>query len=142
MLYKRCSRCGNRLAYNSVCRCKARYKTNSDAYKSPEEKKFYKSRAWQSMTDIVKSKFNFIDIYSYYILNKIEVGKVVHHIIPLDEDFNKRLSLDNLIYLTEKNHRTIHNLMKKSPEDKEYVQQLLLALIEKFNTDFKYDRGV
>lgn len=141
MIYKRCTRCGKRLEYNTICSCKAKYKTNSDDYKNNKEKKFYKSKAWQDTTNIIKNKFNYIDIYSYYILGQVEQGEVVHHIIAIDEDFNKRLSLSNLIYLTEKNHRTIHNLMKKSPKDKEDVQQLLLSLIKRFDIDFKQGGG-
>ncbi|WP_317366356.1 HNH endonuclease [uncultured Tyzzerella sp.] len=137
MIYKRCSRCRTRLDYSTICSCKAKYKTNSDSYKDDKEKKFYKSKAWQDATNIIKNKFNYIDIHSYYVLGQVEQGEVVHHIIALDEDFNKRLSLSNLIYLTEKNHRIIHNLMKKSPKDKEDVQHLLFSLIKRFNIDFK-----
>lgn len=137
MIYKRCTRCGTRLEYNTICGCKAKYKTNSDSYKDDKEKKFYKSKAWQDATNIIKNKFNYIDIYSYYVLGQIEKGEVVHHIVALDEDFSKRLSLSNLIYLTEKNHRNIHNLMKRSPKEKEDVQQLLFHLIKRFNIDFK-----
>ena len=136
MLYKRCSRCGNRLEYNTICSCKAKYKTNSDSYKNDKERKFYKSKAWQDATNIIKNRFIYLDIYSYYILGQIEKGEVVHHIVALDEDWSKRLYLSNLIYLTEKNHRKIHNLMKKSTKDKEDVQQLLFSLIKRFKIDF------
>lgn len=136
MLYKRCVRCNTRLPYNAICSCKARYKTNSDSYKDDKEKRFYKSKDWQNTTNIIKNKFNYLDIYSYYVLGQIEKGQVVHHIIALDEDFNKRLSLSNLVYLTEKNHRIIHNLMKKSYKDKEEIQQLLFSLIKRFDIDF------
>ena len=136
MLYKRCSRCGNRLEYNIICSCKAKYKTNSDRYKNDKERKFYKSKAWQDTTNIIKNRFIYLDIYSYYILGQIEKGEVVHHIVSLDEDWSKRLCLSNLIYLTEKNHRKIHTLMKKSIKDKEDVQQLLFSLIKRFKTDF------
>nr|DAM85367.1 MAG TPA: HNH endonuclease bacteriophage, HNH Endonuclease, DNA.52A [Caudoviricetes sp.] len=137
MIYKRCTRCGDRLEYNTICSCKSKYKTNSDSYKDDKEKRFYKSKAWQDTTNIIKNKFNYLDIYSYYVLGQIEKGEVVHHIVALDEDFSKKLSLSNLIYLTEKNHRNIHNLMKRSPKEKEDVQKLLFSLIKRFNIDFK-----
>ena len=137
MIYKRCTRWGTRLEYNRICSCKAKYKTNSDSYKDDKEKRFYKSEAWQDTTNIIKNKFSYLDIYSYYVLGRIEKGEVVHHIVALDEDFSKRLSLSNLIYLTEQNHRNIHNLMKRSPKEKEDVQKLLFSLIKRFNIDFK-----
>lgn len=136
MIYKRCTRCGNRLEYNSECSCLTKHKINSDDYKSNIEKRFYKSKEWQSLTNIIKNRFNYIDIYSYYILNKIENGQVVHHIVPINEDFSRRYQVSNLIYLTEKNHRLIHNTMRKSIEDKEKIQNILFSLIRKFDIDF------
>ena len=38
MIYKRCTRCGTRLEYNTICSCKSKYKTNSDSYKDDKEK--------------------------------------------------------------------------------------------------------
>lgn len=137
MFYKRCTRCGTRLEYNTKCSCYKKFKVNSDLYKQDKQKAFYKSKEWQNTTKIIKNKFNYIDIYSYYILGQVEQGQVVHHIIPLDDDWGKRFSLSNLIYLTEKNHRNIHNIMKKSDKDKEDVQHLLFSLIKRFNIDFK-----
>ena len=39
MIYKRCTRCGTRLEYNTICSCKSKYKTNSDSYKDDKEKR-------------------------------------------------------------------------------------------------------
>lgn len=41
---------------------------------------------------------------------KIEYGFTVHHIVPLINDYSKRLQQSNLIYLTESHHRLIHRL--------------------------------
>lgn len=137
MFYKRCTICGTRLEYNTICSCKREQKTNSDDYKNDKQKQFYKSKKWQNAVKIAKNKFNYLDIYSYYKLGIIEKGQVVHHIIPLDEDFNKRLNLDNMIFLTEKNHRTLHNLMKKDEESKKDVQKMLFSLIKQYEQEFK-----
>lgn len=141
MFYKRCTRCNKRLDYNVICSCKVKYKTNSDDYKSEKEKKFYKSKQWQNTTNIIKNRFNHLDIYSYYVLGIVEEGEVVHHIEELEDNWDKRLSLSNLIYLTEKNHRKIHNLMKKSIKDKENIQNLLFFVIQKFDVEFKTGGG-
>lgn len=62
----------------------------------------------------------------------IEHGEVVHHIVPLVDDFGKRFDYNNLIYLTESNHRKIHNIMRKSIEDKVYIQNVLRECMDKF----------
>lgn len=138
-MYKRCSRCGNRIEYSQKCICSKKSIKNN--YKNDLEKKFYSSKNWQNIVEISKKRYNYLDIYSYYILGRIEEGEVVHHIVPLTENWNKKLDIKNLIFLTEKNHRTIHNLMKKGFEDKANTQQLLYSLIERFNKDFEKGWG-
>ena len=132
MLYKRCTRCGKRLEYSAKCSCFNKYKTNSDDYKLDVHKKFYKSKEWQRLANRVKTRYNHIDIYSYYTMGIIEHGEVVHHIVPLVDDFGKRFDYNNLIYLTESNHRKIHNIMRKSIEDKVYIQNVLRECMDKF----------
>lgn len=55
--------------------------------------------------------------------NTIEFGEVTHHIIPLKESYEQRLDDDNLILLTEMNHRNIHNLMERGKKE-EIINEL------------------
>lgn len=141
MIYKRCTNCGKRIDYNSVCSCKNSHK-DSNIYKKDDEKKFYSSKRWQNLVEITRNKFHHLDIYSLYERDIIEKGQVVHHIIPIDDDFEKRFSLDNLIFLTEKNHRHLHNLMKKDGLTKKNVQEILFSLIDRFENEFKGGGGI
>ena len=44
---------------------------------------FYKSIAWIRTREFVLNKYNHIDLYDYYINNKVTKANTVHHIIEL-----------------------------------------------------------
>lgn len=89
---------------------KNKYKTTATDKYSVDDKKFYLSSEWQKARNKCISNCYGIDLYSYYVLRKIEYGQTVHHIVPILDDYSQRLSQENLIYLTESNHRLIHTL--------------------------------
>lgn len=112
MISKRCNRCGKRVQIGKSCTCmhKNKYKTTAADKYSVDDKKFYLSSEWQKARSKCISSCYGLDLYSYYVLHKIEYGQTVHHIVPLLDDYSQRLSQENLIYLTESNHRLIHAL--------------------------------
>ena len=59
----------------------------------------------------------------------------MHHIVPLKDDWNKRLEDTNLIYLTDSNHQALHDLMRKSEEDKKRVVSILRDLVLRFRKE-------
>ena len=71
-----------------------------------------------------------MDIYSWYKYGRIEAGRIVHHIIPIKDDYSRRLDLTNLIYLTDANHKIIHARYEESEQKKGEVQQELFRMIE------------
>ncbi|MGL4571804.1 MAG: HNH endonuclease [Clostridium sp.] len=80
-----------------------------------------------------------VDVIDYYRLGKINQGERVHHIKELNEDYDKRFDVDNLIYLTEKNHRIVHREYNKG--NKASMQELLLSLKLKFQEKFGLGGG-
>lgn len=76
-----------------------------------------------------------MDIYSWYVLGRIEVGAIIHHIIPIKDDYNKRFDIGNLIYLTYENHILIHQIYSQSVEQKAQMQKELMELIRRWNDD-------
>ena len=76
-----------------------------------------------------------MDIYSWYVLGKIEVGAIVHHIITIKDDYEKRFDIENLIYLTYQNHALVHQMYSESPEQKARMQQELMNLIRRWSDD-------
>ncbi len=138
MIYKRCTQCGKRIDIGMICTCKSKRYKEEDKYKyNTRERKFYSSIVWQNQRDKAIRRFSGLDIYSYYVYNRLEAGQTVHHIVPLKEDWNKRLELNNLIYLTEENHQQIHKQMREGEEKGREVISLLNELVRKFCQEFE-----
>lgn len=141
-IYKRCSRCGSRVPSGSKCPCiieieKQRKKARDKAYDTTTRDKkattFYLSGEWEIVRADTIAHYTGIDIYSYYILNKIEYGHTVHHIIPLKDDWSKRIDKTNLIYLTESNHQLLHKAMREGKYQE--TIQLLQELVRKYEQE-------
>lgn len=119
---------------------KERYKEYQDRRLRDKEKKkqqqFYNSDSWKRIRAATVSDCLGMDIYEYYTTGRIVSGETVHHIIELNEDWNCRLDINNLIYLTERNHRKIHVIYDRSNKDKKIMQDKLFKIINKFQSEF------
>ncbi len=119
---------------------KKRYREYSNRRRRDEEQKkyqdFYNSKEWIRLRDIIRVSCYGIDIVEFYKTGRIVQGQTVHHIIELNEDWNSRLDICNLIYLTEQNHRRIHAKYDEADKEKKAMQRMLFALLEQFNKDY------
>ncbi len=70
-----------------------------------------------------------IDVYAYMTRGEILAADTVHHIIPLRDDWKKRVSSDNLISLSHSSHSAIEMLYTK---EKEKIQQELKAMLSEY----------
>lgn len=98
---------------------------------------FYSTKEWKAIRVAVISSLYSIDILEYYRTGKLIEGERVHHIIELTEDWELRLDISNLIYLTEKNHRRVHEEYLKGHKERKAMQKILFNLLERFNNEFK-----
>lgn len=131
-IQKQCSRCGKKITVGSVCQCtQKRYKEDDKNKIDTQERKFYSSTGWKKIRKRAIDRFNGLDIYSLYTRNIIETGQTVHHIQGINKHWDKRLDVDNLIYLTESNHRKIHELTEA---DEKGTVRLLKGIIKKHLT--------
>lgn len=142
-IYKRCSRCGNRISSGTKCPCiieietkrkKAKDKAYDENIRDKKATAFYLSVEWEIVRERAIAHYTGVDIYSYYILNKIEYGHTVHHIIPLKDCWEKRTDKDNLIYLAESNHQLLHKAMREGKYNE--TIELLQGLVKKFEQEF------
>ena len=131
MIIKRCDYCGRNIPIDKQCGCLHNGKSTSENKYTKDDKKFYKSSDWLKARDKCIQRCCGIDLYSYFVLHRIEYGQTVHHIVPLLDNYSLRLSQDNLIYLTESNHRTIHKLYES-----EYLETV--KSLRKILHDFRY----
>ena len=121
-MYKTCSHCGI-VPENHICPYRAYRKKERDT----QANRFRSSKAWTNKSIAVKKR----DLYlcavcmtgKYHTINTFNHDKLsVHHIIPLAEDYNKRLDERNLITLCSYHH--------KMAEDGEIPRDELLELVE------------
>lgn len=132
MLTKPCYRCKKRIPIGSECNCssKLKYKpTASDNYSS-ELKAFYGTEDWKKARTLCIARCYGLDLYSLFVLGRIEYGFTVHHIVPLTDDYSLRLSPDNLIYLTDSNHRRIHELYRTEYKETTELLKTILKRAE------------
>lgn len=90
---------------------------------------FYVSAEWRKARAAAIAAFDGVDIYAFYILHKVVAADMVHHIIPIDDDWSKRFDLDNLIPLSSSSHNTIESLYDKDDVTKRATQRLLRDLM-------------
>ena len=118
-IYKRCGRCGARIPAGQSCpKCKRLY-ARKDL--SDHVTRFYASGAWAKARELCKARCNGIDWYEYSLTGRVVTGDVVHHIIPVRDDFSRRFDVNNLIFLTNSNHQLVHIELAASPERREKI---------------------
>lgn len=103
------------------------YKKNRTDIK---EQRLYTSRDWGRIKQHIKSKYNGLCLWSYYNDNRIVSMDVVHHIVPVKDDWGMRLDIYNLIPLSNRAHIHIHKLYDN---DKLGTQKILKDLLFKWN---------
>lgn len=117
-IFKRCTRCGKRLPSGTQCECiKLRHKEYDRTTRNKTKSAFYKSREWQVVRAEAMELYVGNDMYSYYMLGKVEQADMVHHIVPISDDWESRLDIGNMIPLTYSNHEKLHYRMEHGEHD-------------------------
>lgn len=130
-LSKMCSRCGKIIRLGETCTCSRHSLYDKDRDKKYKE--FYHSNEWTKTSKMIRDKYMNIDIYYLYKYGRIIPSDMVHHIVPLKEDWSKRLDVDNLIALSQASHNEIEAMYRKSSSHKRITAKYLLEIKEKFD---------
>ena len=135
MIYKPCPLCGkiipNTEKYCEKCAkiravleddAKKEYykRYNNNRYNNEDEekvRKFYNSKEWINLRDYIYKKNNYLcaECLKQGIYTK---ANVIHHLIPVKQNWYLRLIPDNLIPLCTKHHNEYH---KKLNQDKHNI---------------------
>jgi hypothetical protein len=114
-MYKSCSKCGKIHDYNKRC-----YVGDTYRKKNTNANKFRRTTEWKYKSEEIRQDSKYLcsvcldnNIYNY---NRLEV----HHISPIEEDYNRRLDNYNLICLCNEHHREA----EEGRIDKEYLFKL------------------
>lgn len=110
-MFKSCKYCGGIHESNYVCDLKPKRK---DYTERSEIDKFRSTRKWTNKSlSIKKRDMNLCQVCIRKIYNTIStynyINLQVHHIIPIHEDWEKRLEDDNLITLCSYHHKLAEN---------------------------------
>lgn len=131
MLKRICPICGRIHNQGEQCSmAKRRHKEYDRDHRDRARAGFYHSKEWTALHDMVKDRFHGMDAYEWCVNHRIVPGTIVHHIIPLVEDPEGCADLDNLILLSAKSHRKVHDLYKT--DKKQDVQKMLFEICQKF----------
>ena len=89
--------------------------------------KFYSSREWKLVRDIVRERDN--NLCRVCLSNKMVKGAdMVHHIEELQDNYNRRVDTSNLVSLCSTCHNHTHALYSASYKDKTSMQDRLFKL--------------
>ena len=127
MIKKYCEYCHKVVPYDHNCLQKQTYsyekKTNP----------FYLSKQWADKREHIKRKCFGLDVYDLLINHTVTYGRIVHHIVPLNDNEQLKLSDSNLIFLSDTNHQLIHKMLERNYD---YTINMLTECLKKFEEIF------
>lgn len=131
MINRICSRCGRILPVGERCSCQPAYRRDYNMFRRDKKiKEFRASNAWKETRRRILERDGNTDQYVLYTTGELRPGFSVHHILPLStkEGWDKRLSQDNLITLSDDTHSSIEYRYKT--KFREQLQQELFDIVK------------
>lgn len=123
IIYTHCSRCRTKIPVGARCRC---YDKKRDKHGRLDADNFYHSPEWGAARARAIRRTYGLDVVAFYERGELIGGFVVHHITPLETGWDSRTDGDNLIYLSEQDHRMIHERYKRDfAQTSAYLRKLL-----------------
>lgn len=129
MLVRICGSCGRKVLQGQRCECqKDRFKVYTHEHRDKDSNDFYSSAQWKAVAEVARSRAGYADEYVLCYEHKLMPGKVVHHIIPIDEAPGLRVDLNNMVCVSAKTHRKIHDAYASGSCRKAEMQARLRAI--------------
>lgn len=113
----------------------SRQKRYDKTKRDKDSVKFYNSTMWKNTRAYVLDRFNYIDVYQYYINKVLVPADTVHHIVELKDNWDRRYDVSNLIPLSDSTHMMIHGEYNKSGQCREAMQRQLIELMVRWERD-------
>ena len=132
---KTCPTCGKLHAFDEVCQKQIENRRQyllsaadkSKCDRDSKAKRFRSSQAWQRKRAEVRARDLNICRYCFLVKHKITTADLsVHHIIPIDNDYSRRLSGRNLITLC----RECHELAERGGIPAEELRRLIVEKLK------------
>jgi len=129
MLTRICSVCGRKVNVGETCVCmKQRQRDYDRDNRNKDRAAFYHSKSWRLLCEAVKSRAQYADEYILRYDHKIVAGRIAHHIIPLEDNMSLALNPQNIVYVSAKTHKMIHDAYDKGGDVKKDMQARLARI--------------
>ena len=129
IMLKSCTYCGKTHGYNEICPKKAEYrkKYNNNNYKRESAAdRFRNSRIWREKRDAIQKRDCYMCRCCFCIDKRITTsGLSVHHIVPINNNYELRLQDSNLITLCRLHHEQAEKGMIKAEVLRDILTQSL-----------------
>lgn len=136
MINKICSRCGKILPVGERCSCQPAYRRDYNRFRRDKKIAAFRASAeWKQTRQLAINRDGGTDQYVLHTTGELRPGFSVHHILPLStpEGWEARLSMDNLITLSDDTHSSIEYRYKT--KFKEQLQQELREIVQRVTED-------
>lgn len=136
MINKICSRCGRILPVGERCSCQPAYRRDYNRFRRDKKIAAFRASAeWKQARQLAINRDDGTDQYVLHTTGELRPGFSVHHILPLStpEGWEARLSMDNLITLSDDTHSSIEYRYKT--KFKEQLQQELREIVQRVTED-------
>ena len=129
MLTRICTSCGRRVIQGKMCVCqRARHGEYDRTHRDKAKAALYSSADWKRLASFARQRAGYKDEYLAMYQGRLEPGSVIHHIRPLEDDMGAAYDTENLVCVSQRTHRMIHDAYSESVERKREMQKLLLAI--------------
>lgn len=154
MLKKLCSYPGcHKVVEAGVKYCDRHKNTDREKYREYKRKRmeneeearrqqFYNSKAWEGFRANQEAVQFGVDIFEYYTTGIVITAEQYHHIEEVTEAWHRRLDRDNVIGLSEANHRRIHKEYDRGYMAKKKMQRTLCDMLQRFRREFGDSGGI
>ena len=137
MLTRLCPICGRITRMGASCECQAGRHREYDAQRrNAGRASFYKTKAWAKTQQAVKARAGGCDEFLRATEGRMIPADTVHHITPVQDDPAASLALDNLILVSRRTHKYIHDRYALGRNEKKAMQGRLKAALTRNASPF------
>ena len=130
MLTRLCPLCGRQTKLGTSCECQAgRHQRYDKRQRDRGRAAFYHAPAWTRTQAAVKARAGGCDEYLRATEGRLVPADTVHHITPLEDDPAGALATDNLILVSRRTHKYIHDHYAMGAAEKAAMQDRLRAAL-------------
>lgn len=132
MLNRICDICGRTVKQGKPCLCRVSRHRDYDRERRDKNKAaFYHGKAWQRTAEAARRRAQYADEVVFAETGRLVPGAIVHHIEPIGENPVRKLDMENLIFVSAKTHKEIHDAYNKNSRAKREMQEKLAVIRRK-----------